>query len=105
MYSIAHILVALSTVFITRSVTADYKVYETTNRSEAHLFVYKTDSRFRAEQDETMWRFTDKMWEANFTVRWVKNRSEADLIIYWTNSLHEVGWKKKHKLQGKLNLK
>lgn len=102
MYSMRQILLIFSTVFVTKSVTADYAVFETKNRSEAHLFVTRTGRKLRPVKFEWNWVFTDRRSQADFTIRWVRNKSEADVIIFWSPTPTEAGWKRNHKLQQKL---
>lgn len=105
MYSISSILTYLSIVFVTPSVTADYRVYETKIKSEAHLFVWESKTKTESLNEESRWFFASTKTNSNFTIRWVKSKWQSDIIIYKTSSKFEAGWKKYHPLKNKLHIR
>ncbi len=66
---------------------------------QADLIVYKTDKDYRANKNENngIWFFTTKEYQADKTVFFVDHEYQADLKVYFTDKEYRVGWKKNEK--------
>lgn len=97
------ILTVLSIVFTSPNRFADYKVFVTQNKYEADIWVYKTDNRYQAQQNECFWYEHDIRSTSQFSVTLVKVKSQADLIVWYTDNKYQAQWRnRKHKLFGRL---
>lgn len=96
------ILMVLSVFTITTSTTADYKVFVTNKRHEAHLLVWQSKSKWESLGKEEIWFKSKSRSESSFTIRWVKSRHQSDLIIFFVKNRSEAGWQGEHRLKGNL---
>jgi len=92
----------LTIFYVTTSTTADYRIFVTKNRSEADLWIWKSNSRYESFGKEELWFETNSRYQSSITVRYVKSKYQADLIVYYVDSKYQAGWKKNHKLKNNL---
>lgn len=76
---------------INNPVMAKYKVYFTTNKSEATILGYKVSSYTECTKPGLIYLAPVQFTMAT-TVHEVKTKEEADLIIYWVDSKDEAKW-------------
>lgn len=81
---------------------ADIRVKEVGTRSGADLLVRVVQSKNTARGHDGLWRFVESSSIATCKICWVQSRSSADLLVRFVSSKAAAGWRRPHRLQGKL---
>jgi hypothetical protein len=90
-------------IHVTRSRSfANVLVHEVRSFSMADLFVFVTESRSEAMGKEEIWYFTDAVSAARTRVCFVEALSAAELRICFVEARSRAGWRKRHRLAGRL---
>ena len=84
------------------SSVADYTACKVSSRNEADLAVCIVDSRATAKGKDGLWCYMDSASTATSKLCWVESRGVADLLVCMVTSRAEAGWRREHKLKGKL---
>lgn len=92
---------ALINVKTSRSV-ADYTACIVQTRSAADLAVCVVESRATAKDEDGLWCYMESASTATSKLCWVESRGVADLLVCFVTSRAEAGWRRDHKLKGKL---
>ena len=81
--------------FIKNPLTAKYRVFITSQPTQANLFVYKT-KKYEEAIGAGIWYIVDNpvLFKNAMTLYEVKSKEEADLIVYYTKNKSEAGYKK-----------
>jgi hypothetical protein len=80
--------------FIKNPLTAKYRVFITSQPTQANLFVYKT-KKYEEAIGAGLWYIVDNpvLFKNAMTLFEVKSKDEADLIVYFTKKKSEAGYK------------
>ena len=76
---------------INNPVMAKYKVYFTTNKSEATILGYKVNSYTECIKPGLIYLAPIQFTMAT-PIHKVKTKEEADIVIYWVDSRNEAKW-------------
>ena len=79
---------------------ADFKAYVTHHPGEADAWIYLAGNRGFAGK-ECIWYITKSKGKSRKKI-YFGNRGIANLIIYFVKDIGSAGWRKTHRLQGKI---
>jgi hypothetical protein len=77
-------------------------VHEVRSVSLADLLVFVTENRSEATGREEIWYYTDSMSLTRTRACFVEARSMAQLLVCFVEARSRAGWRKRHRLQGRL---
>lgn len=92
----------MARVYVTLSPrAADVRVRRIETPSDADLLACLVPAMNKAKGD-TLWRYVSRRTDATVRVCFVDEPNEADLVVCFVESPADAGWKRMHRLQGRL---